>query len=174
MGIYVSLLGLSELYYGYEYLTQCNHHLMTHPDDREHIESLVDENGNPLMATAPKRDWVGPVVSSRLHILKVRAIKKVIHPIIVLIYGEDHEHVRHIKEHAYRAHFLRTKLKEKLESQATGLAASSSTGNPTLTQDNLELATGSRASVQDRMNASRVSGGVGPQSPKNLSPITPL
>lgn len=176
MGIYVCLLGLSEMYYGYEYLIQCNHHLMTHPDDRDHIESLVDENGNPLVSTAPKRAWTGPVVSSRLHILKVRAIKKLIHPIIELIYGSDHEHVRKLKEHSARASFIRRKLKEKVEAEQSGLAAGTSSGteNPTLTQDNLELATGSRASVQDRMNASRTSSGLAPTSPKGLTPIRPI
>ena len=73
MGIYVCLLAAAELYYLTEYIDHCMHEYLTHPSEREELKLHADSTGDS--SKIPKT-WKGPVFMTRLHLLKVRAVKQ--------------------------------------------------------------------------------------------------
>lgn len=73
MGFYAFSLMACEAYYAVEYLAQCMHHVMTHPDEARMIELHKEKEGMPNKAVT----WTGPVFMSRIHLTKVRAIQQI-------------------------------------------------------------------------------------------------
>ena len=73
MGIYVCLLAAAELYYLTEYIDHCMHEYLTHPSEREELKIHADSTGD---STKLPKAWKGPVFMTRLHLLKVRAVKQ--------------------------------------------------------------------------------------------------
>ena len=72
MGMYTFILILCEFYYIGEYLAQCMHNVMTHPDEQAMVELHAESTGAKKLVA-----WTGPVFLSRIHLTKVRAIQGV-------------------------------------------------------------------------------------------------
>lgn len=81
MGLYTFALLAAELYYACEYLAQCMHNVMTHPDERTLVALHQEKTG-----AVPPEIWTGPVFLSRIHLTKVRAIQRVYEG----LFGESH------------------------------------------------------------------------------------
>ena len=67
------LLAAAELYYLTEYIDHCMHEYLTHPSEREELKIHADSTGD---STKLPKAWKGPVFMTRLHLLKVRAVKQ--------------------------------------------------------------------------------------------------
>ncbi len=110
MGIYVCLLAAAELYYLTEYINHCMHEYLTHPSEREELRMHADSTGDN--SKIPKT-WKGPVFMTRLHLLKVRAVKQSYYFVYGLFLPETSDG-RKFRE-AHESQVLLTETKEKMK-----------------------------------------------------------
>lgn len=110
MGVYVAMLFLAELYYISEYINHCMHHYLTHPDEQEHLKAHADSTGDD--SNIPDT-WKGPKFATRLHLLKVKAIKTVFYSLhnTVREETEDGRRFREAHEGSVRLNQHKDKLK---------------------------------------------------------------
>jgi hypothetical protein len=111
MGIYVGLLFFAEVYYISEYITHCMHHYLTHPDEQLEIQHHADSTGDH--GNIPK-EWKGPKFMTRLHLLKVRAVKTVFYGVHNSVF-EETEHGQKFRE-AHEGAVALSEHKDKLKS----------------------------------------------------------
>lgn len=110
MGIYVCTLAAAEVYYLSEYINHCMHEYLTHPSEREELRLHADSSGDS--SKIPNK-WKGPVFMTRLHLLKVRAVKQTYFLIYGLFYHETVEG-RKFRE-AHESQKLLSEKKDKLK-----------------------------------------------------------
>ena len=117
MGLYVAMLFFAELYYISEYINHCMHHYLTHPDEQEHLKAHADSTGED--ANLPDT-WKGPKFATRLHLLKVRAIKTVFYAVHNTVREEtdDGRRFREAHEGSVRLNKHKDKLKRAHKKKA--------------------------------------------------------